>query len=149
MNNKIFITKSEINKKNFLNLYYEYISELNEKKSINSEFKKKLKIKLSKKKNLKIFIIKYGNVEIGILNINFSYNILSKKVCYINDFYIKKNFRKKNLAKKTMTKFIKSLKIKSIKELRLEIINKNELAYNFWKKFKLIKKSTNYSIKIK
>ena len=149
-NRKIYIENFRLKKTDiFFNLYKEYFLELNIKKKIEKNLIIKILKKLFSNKDKKKFLINVESNVVGFLIVNYAKNILNQNVCYINDFYILKDFRKKGYAETSIKKFIDESKKKNIKELRLEILDQNYLAKNFWNKFKLYKKSINYIIKVK
>lgn len=134
----------------FKKLFSDYLTELNTKLSIKN--KKKILSSINNivlNKDKKKYILTDKQRAIGILVLNLSKNIFSQKVCYVNDIFILKKFRRNRFAKFIIKALILKLKKKKILELRIEIIHNNFMAINFWKKFRIKKKSTNYIISLK
>ena len=138
------------NVKIFKKLLTDYLTEINTKLSFKN--KKKISSSINNivlNKDKKKYILTDNQRAIGILILNFSKNIFSQKVCYVNDIFILKKFRRNGFAKSIIRALILKLKKKKNLELRIEIIRNNFTAINFWKQFRIKKKSTNYIISLK
>ncbi len=134
----------------FKKLLNDYLTELNTKLSFKN--KKKILSSINNivlNKDKKKYILTDNQRAIGILILNFSKNIFSQKVCYVNDIFILKKFRRNGFAKSIIRALILKLKKKNNLELRIEIIHNNFAAINFWKQFRIKRKSTNYIISLK
>ena len=130
---------------NFLKLYF---IELNKKKINNIDILIIYKL-IKKNKEKKKYLIYYNNEFVGFVILTLSKNIIGKKICIINDFYIKKLFRKKKFGSKAVKKILSVYKIKGYKDFRIEILSTNTIAKKFWGNFNFKKKSEIFHFKIK
>ena len=120
-----------------------------------------LKKKVSKEKNIlnykkiqnnrgKIFWILKRNSKIGFVVIYINNHLgKKKKNCYIRDLYIKENYRLKEFAKIAVIKIIDYAFKKKLYFIKIDILNTNKTAVEFWSKLLFKKRGKSYYLNLK
>ena len=134
--------------KKFLFLSKKYLGEILKKKV--SKEKNILNYKKIQNNRGKIFWILKRNSKIGFVVIYINNHLgKKKKNCYIRDLYIKENYRLKEFAKIAVSKIIEYALKKKLYFIKIDILNTNKTAVEFWSKLLFKKRGKSYYLNLK
>lgn len=129
-------------KKNFLLMAELYFKELNPKFKASKEFKQNFLESIFIRSQHFVEYILLNQKIIGFIKFGIhQHYYLNQKQGTIFDFYILKTFRKQGLGKITIKLLLKFFKKNKVKKIKIEIINENQEAINFWMKVGFLKKT--------
>ena len=72
-----------------------------------------------------------------------------KKNCYIRDLYIKENYRLKEFGKIAVSKIIEYALKRKLYFIKIDILNTNKIAIEFWSKLLFKKRGKSYYLNLK
>ena len=134
--------------KKFLFLSKKYLGEILKKKV--SKEKNILNYKKIQNNRGKIFWILKRNSKIGFVVIYINNHLgKKKKNCYIRDLYIKENYRLKEFGKIAVSKIIEYALKKKLYFIKIDILNTNKTAVEFWSKLLFKKRGKSYYLNLK
>ena len=134
--------------KKFLFLSKKYLGEILKKKV--SKEKNILNYKTIQNNRGKIFWILKRNSKIGFVVIYVNNQLREKKKnCYIRDLYIKENYRLKEFGKIAVSKIIEYALKRKLYFIKIDILNTNKIAIEFWSKLLFKKRGKSYYLNLK
>lgn len=132
----IIIRKAEPND---LVQVYALIKELavfeNEPNEPSNSLKKFVDDGTSKNPKFQVLVADIDGIISGIALYYYGYSSWKGSMLYLDDLVVKENFRKKGIGKKLLDELISVAKEERINQMRWHVLDWNESAINFYKKY--------------
>ncbi len=145
----IIIRKSEVN--DFVQIY-ELIKELavfeNEPNEPNNSLKKFVADGTSKNPKFHVLVAEVNGKIVGMALYYYGYSSWKGSMLYLDDLIVKETSRKHGIGKKLMDELIDIAKKEKISQMRWHVLDWNEKAINFYKKYPVTFDKTWITVKL-
>jgi ribosomal protein S18 acetylase RimI-like enzyme len=148
------ITNIEIRKAepNDLVQVYELIKELaafeNEPNEPTNSLKKFIEEGTAKHPRFQVLVAETDNSIVGIALFYYGYSSWKGSMLYLDDLVVKEAYRKQGIGKKLLDELISIAKEERINQMRWHVLDWNEKAINFYKKYPVTFDKTWITVKI-
>lgn len=149
MKNNIIIRKAETAD---LVQVYGLIKELavfeNEPNEPTNPLKKFIEEGSCKNVRFQVIVAEDGKIIVGIALYYYGYSTWKGSMIYLDDLVVKETHRKHGIGKRLMDELISIAKEEKIKQVRWQVLDWNENAINFYKKYPVTFDATWITVKL-